>query len=227
MTEYLRDRNDWDSETFESVSWPAFSAARFAISNSRFAPEFCHCHLPVGEKANRNDAKYFPCCPACPDPCKSNKYFLLCAAPSRLQWHQKLLASLKTELTRLFTSSQMIMVLMETIDRLLNGKIISCTGTFHEIAHSQQSIGWMALFRGYWSRKWLDAHLLHVSEVPLRDPKDQERRQTQQERWRNKVSSFVMRQCHKLWLLRNNERHIVTPGEKATALYITTERALK
>jgi hypothetical protein len=192
MTEYLRDRNDWDSQTFESVSWPAFSAAPFAISNSRFAPKFCHRPLPVGEKANRNDAKYSPCCPACSDPCESNEHFLLCKAPSRLQWRQKLLASLETELTRLFTTPQMTMFLMETIDRLLDGKIISCTGTFHEIAHSQQSIGWMALFRGYWSHKWLDAHLLHVSEVPLRDQQDQERWQKQQDRWLNKVSSFVM-----------------------------------
>jgi hypothetical protein len=84
----------------------------------------------------------------------------------------------------------------------------------------------MALFRGYWSHKWLDAHLLHVSEVPLRDQKDQERRQKQQDRWLNKVSSFVMRQCHKLWLLRNNERHGVTPAEKVAALRITAEREL-
>jgi hypothetical protein len=116
MTEYLWDRNDWDSKTFESVSWPAFSAARFATSNSRFAPKFCHRHLPVGDKANRNDAKYSPCCPACSDPCESNGHFLLCNAPSRLQWHQKFLASLETELTRLYTSPQMTTFLMETID---------------------------------------------------------------------------------------------------------------
>jgi hypothetical protein len=68
MTEYLRDRNNWDSQTFASVSWPAFSAARFSISNSRFAPKFCHRHRPVGEKANRNDAKYSPCCSCRKDP---------------------------------------------------------------------------------------------------------------------------------------------------------------
>jgi hypothetical protein len=61
MKEYLRDHNDWERETFESVSWwPAFGAARSATSNSRFAPKFCHRHLPVGERANRNDAKNSP-----------------------------------------------------------------------------------------------------------------------------------------------------------------------
>jgi hypothetical protein len=42
----------------------------------------------------------------------------------------------------------------------------------------------------------------------------------------NQVSSFVMRQCHKLWILRNNERHGVTPVEKAAALRTTAEREL-
>jgi hypothetical protein len=84
----------------------------------------------------------------------------------------------------------------------------------------------MQLFRGYWSQQWLDAHISHVNDFPVRNPKDQETRQKQQDRWLNKVSSFVMRQCHKLWLLRNNERHGVTPVEKAAALRTTAEREL-
>jgi hypothetical protein len=120
----------------------------------------------------------------------------------------------------------MITFLKETIDRLLNGKIISCTGTFHEITVSQNRIGWMTIFRGFWSQKWLDAHIAHVQAVPLRDPKDQETRQKHQDRWLTKVSSFVMRQCHKLWLLRNSERHGVTPAEKAAALRTTAEHEL-
>jgi hypothetical protein len=116
--------------------------------------------------------------------------------------------------------------LIETIDQLLDGKIISCTGTFHEIAQSQQRIGWMPIFRGFWSHKWLDAHISHVNSASLRDPKDQEQRSKHQDRWLNKVSSFVMRQCHQLWLLRNIERHGVTPAEKAAALRTTAEREL-
>jgi hypothetical protein len=96
MTAYLQARNDWDEATYESVSWPAFSAARFTTTNSRFVPKFCHRHLPVGEKANRNDAKYSPCCPACSNQCETNAHFLLCKAPSRLQWRRKFIASFET-----------------------------------------------------------------------------------------------------------------------------------
>jgi hypothetical protein len=167
MSEYLKDRNDWDDATYESVSWPAFSAARFATPNSRFLKNFSHRHLPVGDKANRNDAKYSPCCPACSNPCETNEHFLLCKAPSRLQWRRKFLPSLKKELTRLFTSPTMVTFFIETINRLLDGKIISRTGTFHEIAQSQQRIGWMTIFRGFWSHKWLDAHITHVTAGPL------------------------------------------------------------
>jgi hypothetical protein len=109
---------------------------------------------------------------------------------------------------------------------VLPGVLISCTGTFHEIAVSQNQIGWMSLFWGFWSHKWLDAHLAHVRAVPLQDPKDQETRQKHQDRWLNTVTRFVMRKCHQLWKLRNNEHHGVTPGEKAAALRITAEREL-
>jgi hypothetical protein len=120
----------------------------------------------------------------------------------------------------------MITFLKETIDRLLDGEIISCTGTFRDIAVSQNRIGWMALFRGFWSHKWLDAHLAHVREVSLRDPTAQEKRSKHQDRWLNTVSRFVMRKCHQLWKLRKNERHGVTPAEKAATLRVTAEREL-
>jgi hypothetical protein len=226
LSQYLRDRNDWDEATYDSVSWPAFSSARLSTSNSRFVPKYSHRHLPIREKANRNDPKYSPSCPACAAPLKTNEHFLLCAAPSRLQWRHKFLTALERELTRLRTSPDMITFLKETIDRLLDGKIISCTGKFHEIAVSQDRIGWMSLFRGFWSQKWLEAHLADVREHPLRDPKAQATRQKHQDRWLNTVTSFVMRKCHQLWTLRNNERHGVTPVEKTAALRITAKREL-
>jgi hypothetical protein len=114
-------------------------------------------------------------------------------------------------------------VLIETIDRLLDGKIFPCTGTLQAIAQSQKRIRWMPIFLGFWSHKWLHAHISHVNAASLRDPKDQEQRSKNQDRWLKKVSSFVMRQCHQLWLLRNNKPHGVTPAEKATALCTTAE----
>jgi hypothetical protein len=137
MLQYMKDRNNWDDETYASVYWPAFSSARFSTSNQRFVPKYSHRHLPVGDKANRNDSKYSPCCPACSAPLETNEHFLLCKAPSRLQWRQQFLAGFERELTRIYTSPTMITFMKETIDRLLDGKIISCTGTFHEIATSQ------------------------------------------------------------------------------------------
>jgi hypothetical protein len=106
--------------------------------------------LPLTHNLSRNIAidtfrSESPCCPACSAPLETNGHFLLCTAPSRLQWRQKFLAALERELTRLYTSPMMIPYLKETIDRLLDGKTISCTGTFHEIAASQNWIGWIRL----------------------------------------------------------------------------------
>jgi hypothetical protein len=120
----------------------------------------------------------------------------------------------------------MITFLKESVDRLLDGKIISSTGTFQAIALSQNRIGWMSIFRGFWSHEWLDAHITHVRSVPLRDQKAQETRNKNQDCWLNSVSRFVMRKCHQLWKLRNNQHHGVTPLEKASALRITAKREL-
>jgi hypothetical protein len=143
-----------------------------------------------------------------------------------MQWRQTFLASLERELTRLYMCPEMATFLKETIDRVLDGRIISCTGKFQDIAASQTRIGWMALFRGFWSHKWLEAHLAHVAAAPLRDQADQAKRGKHQDRRLHKVSSFIMRQCHKLWKQRNNERHGVTPAEKSAALRITAKREL-
>jgi hypothetical protein len=42
MLQYIKDRNNWDDETYASVSWPAFSSARFSTSNQRFVPKYSH-----------------------------------------------------------------------------------------------------------------------------------------------------------------------------------------
>jgi hypothetical protein len=55
---------------------------------------------------------------------------------------------------------------------------------------------------------------------------DQKSRAKHQDQWLGKVASFVMRQSHQLWMLRNNERHGVTPAEKETRIRITVEREL-
>jgi hypothetical protein len=55
---------------------------------------------------------------------------------------------------------------------------------------------------------------------------NQKSRYKQQYQWLGKVVGFVMRQVHQLWMLRNNERHGVTPAEKETRLRITVEREL-
>jgi hypothetical protein len=39
MTQYLKDRNNWDDETYDSIHWPAFSSARFSTPNQRFVPK--------------------------------------------------------------------------------------------------------------------------------------------------------------------------------------------
>jgi hypothetical protein len=156
-----------------------------------------------------------------------NDHLLLCSAPSCLKWRHTFFTALKKERDRLFTDPPLQDYLLTTLQRVLEGQQIAPrTGQFTQIAASQTKIGWLCLFHGFWSSTWLDEHLRRVNEFPLRSPREQTARQKHQDRWLHNVNAFIVGQCHKLWLLRNTERHGVTPAERAACLRITTEREL-
>jgi hypothetical protein len=123
------------------------------LAHASFPKQF-HRHLPVGVKANRNDPKYPPSCPACDEPYETDEHFLLCKAPTRIAWRTKFLAALERELLRPHTVDSMIQFLKTALDRILSGRIVTSTGPFSIIATSQTRIGWMALLHGYWSFEW-------------------------------------------------------------------------
>jgi hypothetical protein len=226
MVAYLKDRNKWDQSQYDLICWSAFSSARNTIVSPRFVPKFCHRHLPVGVKAHRNDPKYSPCCPACGDPLETNEHLLMCSAPSRIAWRQQFIRALDKELHRLHTATSMITFITTVFDRLFDGRIIPQNAEFADILITQASIGWMPLFRGYWSTEWLVSHQHLVLTSPVLNVAHQKSRCKHQDQWLGKVASFVMRQVHQLWMLRNNERHGVTPAEKETRMRITVEREL-
>jgi hypothetical protein len=120
----------------------------------------------------------------------------------------------------------LITFLKTVFERLFDGRIIPQNNEFSAIMQTQASIGWMPLFRGYWSTEWLVAHQTLVRTSPVLNAADQKSRTKHQDQWLGKVASFVMRQIHQLWMLRNNERHGVTPAEKETRMRITVEREL-
>jgi hypothetical protein len=161
------------------------------------------------------------------DPQETNDHFLLCTAPSRLLWRTKFLSSLDRELRRLQTDALLIKFLKQIFANVFARIPIVPPPQFLDVAQSQASIGWLPLFRGFWSQSWLDTHQTLVTLRPGRTPKEQAKRLKHQDQWLASVVSFILRQTHQLWLLRNNERHGVTPAEKESRLRITIERELE
>jgi hypothetical protein len=151
MVAYLKDHNKWDQSQYDLICWPAFSSAWNTNVSPCFVPKFCHKHLPVGVKAHRNDPKYLHCCPACGDPLKTNEHLLMCRAPSRIVWQQHFIRALDKELCRLLTATSMTTFIKTMFDCLFDGHIIPQNTEFANIMKTPASIGWMPLFRGYWS----------------------------------------------------------------------------
>jgi hypothetical protein len=218
MEEYLLEHNQWDQSQFDAICWPAFTSASNNTVSPRFVPKYCHRHLLVGVKVHQNDPKYSPSCPACGDPTETNGHFLLCSAPSRLAWRKQFITSLEKELRCLQTEAPLSHFLSTVFTSLLEGQPVPPMAGFEAISASQALIGWMAILRGYWSSEWLVAHQALVLSSPVLNEAKQKERYKKQEQWLGKVVSLVMRQVHKLWILRNNERHGVTPAEKESQL---------
>jgi hypothetical protein len=227
MVAYLCKRNQWDQAQYYQVCWPALASARNATTNPRFAPKYCHRHLPVGVKAHRNAMKYSPICPACAFPQETNEHFLLCSAPSRLKWQRKFIIAIGKELSKLQTDETLIVFLQNTSEKLFASRIIpSQDPAFTEIIDSQAAIGWMSIYRGFWSLEWLETHKALILTSPMRNPTEQNKHYKNQDEWLSRVASFVMRQANQLWTLRNEERHGLTPAEKEFRLWTTIEREL-
>jgi hypothetical protein len=206
MVEYLKERIQWDQIQYDSICWSAFSLAQNTTVSPRFILKHCNRHLPVGVKAHRNDdSKYSPSCPACGDPLETNEHFLMCSTPFRIAWRKQFSSSLDKELWRPYTGATMITFLKTVFDELFEGRIIPHHNEFVDIVQTQASIGWMPLFRGYWSKAWLSAHQNLVLTAPVLNVADQKSRYKHQDQWLGKVASFIMRQVYQLWMLRNNE----------------------
>jgi hypothetical protein len=150
----------------------------------------------------------------------------MCRHPSRIVWQQQFIRALDKELCRLHIASSMTTFITTVFDRLFDGRIIPQNNEFADIMQTQATIGWMPIFRGYWSTEWLVAHHNLLLASPVLNAADQQSRYKHQDQWLGKVASFVMSQVHQLWMLRNNERHGVTPAEKETRMRITVERKL-
>jgi hypothetical protein len=182
----------------------AFACTRFSAIDPKFVPKFSHRHLLVGVKANCNDSEYSPACPApeCEELMESNDALLLCSAPSSLRWRHHFFIALSKEPDRLRTDPPLRDYPVSTLTAVLESRQIPTDGQFHTLATSQTRIGWLCLFRGFWSLEWLQEHL------------------------HRQVTRFVITHSHKLWMLRNQERHGVTPAEREACLRITVKREL-
>jgi hypothetical protein len=105
----------------------------------------------------------------------------MCRAPSRIVWRQQFIRALDKELSHLHIATSMTTFIKTVFDCLLNGLIIPQNNEFADIMKTQASIGWMPIFRGYWSTEWLVAHQNLVLTSPVLNAADQQSRYKHQD----------------------------------------------
>jgi hypothetical protein len=66
----------------------------------------------------------------------------------------KLLSSLRRQLAKLNTESNLQELIINCIDCAIDDQEIPTDGPFREALESQECIGWLGMIRGYWSQEW-------------------------------------------------------------------------
>jgi hypothetical protein len=173
---YLTQHNLWTEATLDTVNWDAHGASHsFHRPHRNFLIKMCHRHLQFGHTWHRRNIKYPPGCPGCLTESDTQDHFLQCRAPSRLAWQVKLLSSLRNQLTKLNTATNLLELILTCIDCAIDDRPIPIQGPFHEALRSQELIGWLSMIRGYWSQEWQ-----HAFERTYMSPAEETRKQKKQ-----------------------------------------------
>ena len=106
--EYVAKKSEWwTDEIFDMIDWSAHGQALKRHSKHRATlVKYMHKILPIGKQVHRYDSKYPSTCPSCNADPEDMAHFWKCNAPTRLEWRQQFLKSLRAKLIESGTGPQ-------------------------------------------------------------------------------------------------------------------------
>ena len=201
LIDNICDRFDWDYSTFKSVDWEAHRVALNQLNKHRVSlTKHIHAQAPTGKIAHRNDPKYSPACPSCPEQEEDWHHLMVC--PGRHEWRVQCQKKVREKLEEWDTSFDLIELLLAGIKALFNGEVLSPTdysGTVASLAAQQEAIGWNQLFCGRIATAWGQHQHKHLGNKITEKNNGQT--------WSNKVTKLLLEQWLEMWWERNGDRH--------------------
>jgi hypothetical protein len=182
---YLQAKYKWNDLVLETVAWDSFEfcASRPTLTHTVTRSKLVHNWLNLGcqrKRIGRAESSVESRCPYC-DQDEDFVHMLTCAAPRALKFRYEALQVLnKTIASTTYGSALFRAVKAWLLDPATKVEISAPTVGFEPSIHralaSQESIGWMHLFRGFVSIEW--GRIYSVTDhTPVEDRSEREKGQ--------------------------------------------------
>ena len=159
LAKYIRTRNQWTQQQFDSVNWDALQQAIKKKNRSRIhITKLVHDILPTNKTVHRQNPKAQRCqqCNECPQ--EDRDHIMRCGEDQRALWRADTIVTIESRCKTLHTDPALTRILVSGINLWFQGKetvsFSDVNPKYHRLVAQQNSIGWRQLFNGRMSTEW-------------------------------------------------------------------------
>ena len=156
----MQEKYQWSNETTSIIAWKSLALAIQRIDRPVLTTKICNDLLPTMHHLHRRNWSTSNKCHLCGE-IETREHLLRCTDPTRTTWKIAFINDLRKMLKNKLTSEGLSDTLARTITSWLDTGTVNASKydrRYHDAINSQNSIGWMNLFSGRISQKWLELY---------------------------------------------------------------------
>jgi hypothetical protein len=199
----------WDDTVMDSVDWDSLGTAIQQSSEMKtFVTKLHHDLLPTGHRVHRYQAYYEKSCPSCDHENEDQAHLFQCHDDRREEWRIQFVQTIRTKCRSRRVAPSLTTLLIQGIESILFDTTFPAyeedvPPSLRPLAKEQGRIGWHQLIRGYWPKQW-EQHQQTYSEDANPNEHDG---QSYSSSWVSTIQHLIWNEVHKLWIIRNEDRH--------------------
>jgi hypothetical protein len=222
IQDYYAKKYEWSRTTKRTIDWNAFKTARKALPHlDHFIPKLCAGWLATYHQLNKTEGLPDEC-PLCKEK-ETTDHLFVCN--KRYASRTKFFMKFQGLLIDLKTSPRIQKAMVDGIKWLVNKNSNPDNQPFESpsnAARYQTKIGWQHMFRGFLAIQWQEEQLKYsILKYPQTDD-DSPRAQ-----WATKVTTFLLKSAHEIWLERCQVVHHKTSRQESQNEIIRAQTRLR
>ena len=218
LEEYIREKNGWDTCTFEFVNWAAHGKAVTACEHrGTHLTKYLHEVLPTYHQANTMDGRQRKCV-ACGTGDETTDHIFRCSAASRKEWQVSWWKKIDRFHEEQSTHPLLRYIFREAMSQWFQTDTpdivspVPYPSDVRTLIQQQNVIGWRQILRGRFAREWQRIQNAYYMK---------HRRKTKfkrtGERWQKQFIVTIWECWFELWKIRNGEVHGTTTESRSLA----------